>query len=114
MTDVKKSRVTWAELSTEQLDELHAKHGEINRLDLNDEHFAYVRNPTRAEFREWTASQRRSPDIALENLVKRVLVHPDAASFETHLDRYPGLGTTFGDLVLGLAGVGQAAKKSVA
>lgn len=105
-------RTPWPELDDEKKAELQKKHGDLHRLEY-DGHFIYVRGPRRPEFREWSASMRRDPDIALENLVKRVTVHPTPAELESHMENFPALGVTFGERVLNIAGAGNAEKKTV-
>lgn len=105
------TRTPWARPTDTQLAELKTTHGEVTLLEY-DGHFIYVRNPKRNEFREWSSKMRGEPDLALETLVKRVVIVPPPADFDTYLNRFPALGVTFGERVLNLAGAGSASKSA--
>lgn len=119
--DLKKpgSLCAWPDVTDAQLLELQQKHGRVTRLSkldatLEGEHFCYVRGVRRAEFRAWNAgvSSEAKKVTAYENLVKQVVVHPDAAAIDEHFEKFPALAINFGTLVLELAGGGDGEKKA--
>lgn len=71
-----------------------------------------VRKPTRPEYKRFRA-QSADPakrDIAMESLVKSVLVHPSAKEFDALLDRLPALCEEFAGEVLEFAGMAGEAE----
>jgi hypothetical protein len=108
-----KTETLVAGLTETEITDLKTKHGEIYVL----EHPVYTdatvigRRPTRLEYDRFITEagddRKNVKTKALENFVKRAIVHPERAKVEVLLDRYPGLVSGYGDKLLEIIAVDQ-------
>ena len=97
------------------LDALKAKHGEIFALATDDAEII-IRKPTRTEYRKFLRESAET-DLragAIEDLVRAVVLVPDAQGFGAMLNELPGLCEEFAPHILKLAGLtGKAIVKKL-
>lgn len=97
--------------NNEQLDKLKVEHGEVHLLKASSdegEFFVVVKRPTRPQYKRFKSlatDEKRRVDAG-EWLVLECLVHPSREDFQIALERHPGLGDSYAEDVLKIAGVG--------
>ena len=98
------------------IEQLKQQHGELHELSHAGE-TVIVKAPNRATWKRFRAQviDESKRVVALEELVRSCVVHPEKAELEVMLDRKPGLVETFGKALGELAGAGdgQAEKKAL-
>jgi hypothetical protein len=95
-------------LTSEQIAELEAKHGEIAHLVGKGKKWeAVFRAPNRIEynrFRSQAHDPKRAPD-AQEHLARLCVVHPTREEFGAMLEKFPGIPEAAGPKFKELAGM---------
>lgn len=99
-------------MTEDEIKKLKAEHGDLTQLDHAGES-VIVKSPNRATWKRFRAQAQDEGKriIAMEELVRACVVHPDRAGLEAMLDRKPGLVETFGKELAELAGASDKAEK---
>lgn len=95
-----------------EIDKLKAEHGELHELSHAGE-TVIVKAPNRPTWKRFRAQAQDEGKrlIAMEELLRACVVHPERSSLEAMLDRKPGLVEAFGKVLAELAGAGTDVEK---
>jgi hypothetical protein len=100
-------------ITLEQVEALKIKHGDVFLIvlpDLDFETAAIFCKPTQATYGHFRAAfgshKKEVSDQALFKFVKRHLLHPDPATYDSLLEKYPALCDQQGERLLRLIGIG--------
>jgi hypothetical protein len=94
------------------LEKLKSEHGALHEIS-HDGESVIVKSPNRATWKRFRAQAQDDGKriIAMEELVRACVVHPERGELEGLLDRRPGLVETFGKALADLAGASDKAEK---
>lgn len=94
------------------IQKLKAEHGALHQLDHAGE-AVIVKSPNRATWKRFRSQAQDEAKrlIAMEELVRACVVHPERGELEAMLDRKPGLVESFGKVLAELAGAGTDVEK---
>ena len=101
-------------IDSEKLDELRAKHGALYSVDTEHGPVVY-RGCNRIEFRQWKANRDDDAKklVADEILARACVVYPDAAAFDSVLDKLPALATLLQSEIIEVSGGAKLAAKKL-